>query len=114
LRPISITGVGSRFAVASAGLILVTMAFFPKIAATISIVPPFDLGGIPTLTFAMIAGIRILAEAMKDQRDLLLVATSLASGIGANFILLTILQNIHSSFRLLAGDGIFVIGPGAN
>jgi uric acid transporter len=107
---ITLTGVGSRFAVAAAGLILVAMAFVPKFGALVLIVPPFVLGGTLVLTFAMIAtvGIRILAEATHDQRDMLLIATSLALSIGVSFAPPAMFMGIHPSLRLLSSDGIFV------
>jgi uric acid transporter len=46
---ISLTGVASRFVVAAAGLILIVLAFFPKLGAVVGVIPTFLLGG--TLLF---------------------------------------------------------------
>ena len=84
---ISLTGVGSRFVVAVAGVILVLMALLPKIGALIAIVPPFVLGGTLIFMFGMIGavGVSILADSLRSQRDLLLFAASLGLSTAVNF-----------------------------
>src|SRR6478672_5434856 len=84
---ISLTGVGSRFVVAAAGGILILMALVPKIGALIAIVPPFVLGGTLIFMFAMIAavGVGLLADSMRGQRDLLVLAASLGLAMAVDF-----------------------------
>ena len=83
---ISLTGVGSRFVVAIAGVILVLMALLPKIGALIAIVPPFVLGGTLIFMFGMIGAVGdgILADSLRSQRDLLLFAASLGLSTAVN------------------------------
>jgi uracil-xanthine permease len=105
---ISLTGVGSRYVVAVAGLVLIVMAFFPKIGAIVALVPPFVLGGTLIFMFGMIAavGIGILADSLRSHRDLLLVAASIGLATAVNFAPPALLQSVPDSLRILAGDGI--------
>jgi len=105
---ISLTGVGSRVVVAVAGLILIVMAFFPKIGAIVALAPPFVLGGTLIFMFGMIAavGIGILADSLRSHRDLLLVAASIGLATAVNFAPPALLQSVPESLRILAGDGI--------
>lgn len=107
---ISLTGVGSRYVVAVAGAILIVMALLPKIGAVIAIVPPFVLGGTLIFMFAMIAavGVGILADSMRTQRDLLLLAASLGLSIAVNFAPPTVFEMVPQSIRILGSDGIVV------
>lgn len=107
---ISLTGVGSRFVVAVAGAILIAMALLPKVGAVIAIVPPFVLGGTLIFMFAMIAavGVGILADSMRSQRDLLLLAASLGLSTAVNFAPPAIFEMVPPSIRILAADGIVV------
>jgi len=107
---VSLTGVGSRFVVAVAGVILVVMALVPKIGAVISIVPPFVLGGTLIFMFSMIVavGVGILADSFKRQRDLLLFAASVGVAIAVDFSPAELFDNLAPSLRILASDGIVV------
>lgn len=107
---VTLTGVASRYVVAAAGLILVVMALVPKIGAAIAVVPPFVLGGMLIFMFGMIAavGIGILAECMKTQRDVLVVAASIALSVAVDFAPPSIFEALSPSVRILASDGIVV------
>jgi uracil-xanthine permease len=107
---ISLTGVGSRFVVATAGAILILMALMPKVGALIAIVPPFVLGGTLIFMFGMIGavGVGILANCIRDQRDLLLVAAALGLSTAVNFAPPALFEPLPQSVRILAGDGIVV------
>ena len=107
---ISLTGVGSRFVVATAGGILILMALMPKVGALIAIVPPFVLGGTLIFMFGMIGavGVGILANNLKSQRDLLLIAASLGLSTAVNFAPPVFLETLPQSARILAGDGIVI------
>ncbi len=107
---VSLTGVGSRFVVAVAGAILILMALVPKIGALIAIVPPFVLGGTLIFMFGMIAavGVGILADSMKSQRDLLLLAASLGLAMAVDFAPPALFEALAPSLRVLAADGIVV------
>jgi xanthine permease len=107
---ISLTGVASRFVVALSGAMLVGMAFLPKIAAVIGMVPPFLLGGTLVFMFGMIAvvGIQIIAGSMKAQRDILIVAASIGLSAVANFAPSQVFEMFPTAVRMLAADGIVV------
>jgi uric acid transporter len=107
---ISLTGVGSRFVVASSGVLLVVMALVPKIGLAIGIVPTFALGGTLIFMFGMIVvvGVSILAESLRSQRDLLIVAASVALSTAINFAPPTVFDVFSPSMRLLATDGIII------
>jgi uracil-xanthine permease len=107
---ISLTGVGSRFVVATAGAILVVMALLPKIGALIAIVPPFVLGGTLIFMFGMIGavGVGILADSLRKQRDLLLFAASLGLSTAVDFAPPALFASLPESVRILAADGIVV------
>ena len=107
---ISLTGVGSRFVVAIAGVILVLMALLPKIGALIAIVPPFVLGGTLIFMFGMIGavGVSILADSLRSQRDLLLFAASLGLSTAVNFAPAALFEVFPQSVRILAADGIVI------
>jgi xanthine/uracil permease len=107
---ISLTGVGSRFVVASAGVLLVVMALIPKIGLAIGIVPTFVLGGTLIFMFGMIVvvGVSILAESLRSQRDLLIVAASVALSTAISFAPPAVFDVFSPSVRLLATDGIII------
>jgi xanthine permease len=107
---ISLTGVGSRFVVAAAGVILILMALLPKVGALIAIVPPFVLGGTLIFMFGMIGavGVGILADSLRSQRDLLLFAASVGLATAVNFAPPTLFQSVPESLRILAADGIVI------
>jgi uric acid transporter len=105
---LTLTGVGSRFAVAAGGAILLVMALVPKIGAILTMVPPFIIGGTLIFTFGMIAavGIGILAGGMKGPRDAILVAASMAMSGAATFMPPQVLELITPSLRVVLSDGI--------
>ena len=107
---ISLTGVGSRFVVASAGALLVVMALIPKIGLAIGVVPTFVLGGTLIFMFGMIVvvGVSILTESLRSQRDLLIVAASVALSTTISFAPAAVFDIIPPSVRLLANDGIII------
>ena len=99
-----------RELVAAAGAILILMALVPKIGALIAIVPPFVLGGTLIFMFAMIAavGVGMLADSMRSQRDLLLLAASLGLAMAVDFAPPALFEALAPSVRILAADGIVV------
>lgn len=81
---IGLTGVGSRRVVRVAGVILVLMALFPKLAAVIVAMPDPVLGGAGIVMFGAIvaAGVHALIEEGMDQRDMTIFATAISVGLG--------------------------------
>ena len=107
---ISLTGVGSRFVVAISGGLLVVMAFVPKIASALGVVPTFMLGGTLVFMFGMIVvvGVSILADSLHTQRDVLIVAAAVALSTATNFAPVAVFDAFPPSVRIIAADGIIV------
>lgn len=84
---IPLTGVASRWVVALTGVILMIMGVFPKIGALVSIMPSPVLGGAGILMFGMIVagGIQNFREVDFTRRNSLILAMSLALGLGVTF-----------------------------
>ncbi|MDQ0150410.1 uracil-xanthine permease family protein [Eubacterium multiforme] len=84
---IPLTKNGSRFVAMMAGIILVLLGFFPKFAALINIMPQPVLGGVGIVMFGTIAaaGIKTLSSIKINNRNLLIIATSIGLGLGVTF-----------------------------
>jgi NCS2 family nucleobase:cation symporter-2 len=81
---IALSGVKSRFVVATSGAIMVLMGLFPKLGALIASVPTPVLGGCAVVMFGMttVAGIQELARVRFDgTRNALIVAVSVSIGV---------------------------------
>ena len=107
---ITLTGVASRFVVATAGGILIAMAFFPKLGAAIGMIPPFLLGGALLFMFGMIVvvGVKILSTTPLGQRDILLIAISVGLSMITNFAPASVFDTLSPSIKIFASDGIVV------
>ena len=105
---ISLTGVGSRFVVAAGGAFLVVMALIPKVGAIIALMPSAVLGGVLLFMFGMVAsvGVDIIGSNMKTRRDALIVASSLAVGLGIQAAPPGAFDVIAPALRILVTDGI--------
>jgi xanthine permease len=81
---VAFTGVMSRHVVSIGAGFLIVAGLVPKLAAVIAAMPPAVLGGAAVVMFAMVAaaGVRLLAEARLDRRDLLIIAVALGVGQG--------------------------------
>ncbi|HVJ49642.1 nucleobase:cation symporter-2 family protein [Desulfitobacterium sp.] len=82
---VGLTGVKSRFVVATSGLILVVMGLFPKVATVIASLPNAVLGGAGIAMFGIVAasGIRTLSKVDfdKNPHNLFIVAISIGVGL---------------------------------
>jgi NCS2 family nucleobase:cation symporter-2 len=81
---VQMTGVRSRFAVATSGVILIALGLCPKLATIVASIPYAVLGGAGLAMFGMVAatGIQILASTgLRGRGDLLVVAVSLGIGM---------------------------------
>jgi xanthine permease len=81
---VAVTGVKSRFVVASAGLILVTLGLLPVMGRVIAAVPTAVLGGAGLILFGTVAasGIRTLSKVdYRNNMNLIIVATSIGFGM---------------------------------
>ena len=105
---ISLTGVGSRFVVAAGGAFLIVMALIPKVGAIIALMPSAVLGGVLLFMFGMVAsvGVDIIGSNMKTRRDALIVASSLAVGLGIQAAPPGAFDVIAPALKILVTDGI--------
>lgn len=82
---VGLTGVRSRFVVATSGGILVVMGLFPKLATIIASMPNAVLGGAGIAMFGIVAasGIKTLSKVdfQKNQHNSFIVAISVAIGL---------------------------------
>ena len=82
---VGVTGVKSRFVCVAAGVILLLLGMFPKMAALVESLPTFVLGGAGLVMFGMVAatGIRILASVdyKANRNNLFIVAVSIGVGM---------------------------------
>ena len=82
---VALTGVKSRFVVATSGLILVVLGLFPKMATIIASLPTPVLGGAGIAMFGIVAatGIKTLAKVdfEKNVHNLFIVAISIGIGL---------------------------------
>ena len=80
---IPLTKVASKYVASMAGIILV----FPKVAAIINTIPSPVLGGVGIVMFGTVAasGIKTLSSVEINDRNLLIIATSIGLGLGVTF-----------------------------
>ena len=78
---LQITGVTSRFAVATGGLILVLLGCLPKVAFISASIPSYVVGGAAIVMFGMVSatGVKILAKVdfVHNRRNMYIVAVSI-------------------------------------
>lgn len=81
---IPLTRVASRFVVIVAGIILMLLGLFPKFSTLIAIMPNPVLGGAGIVMFGVVAasGIKTLGRVKANNRNLLIIAVSIALGLG--------------------------------
>ncbi|MBE6050391.1 MAG: purine permease [Clostridium sp.] len=84
---IPLTKNASRSIATMAGIILIILGFFPKFAALINVMPSPVLGGVGIVMFGTIAaaGIKTLSKIEINNRNLLVIATSIGLGLGVTF-----------------------------
>jgi xanthine/uracil permease len=81
---VRLTGVKSRWVVAAAGVFLILLGLFPKLAAVVAAIPLPVLGGAGFVLFGTVAatGVRILSRVdFERNANVIIVAASLAVGL---------------------------------
>jgi NCS2 family nucleobase:cation symporter-2 len=112
---LSLSGMKSRFAVAAAGGILVTLGFLPKLAAVIAGFPRPVLGGASLVMFGMtaMAGIEELGRVrFKGTNNALVVAVSLGVGV-LPIATPGLFAQAPEEARLFLNSGIFLAAAAA-
>lgn len=104
---IQLTGIASRHVGVWIALFLVLLGLFPTVAGVIQAVPEPVLGGAAMVMFGAVAaaGINILASVTLDRRALLVIAISLALGLGVSQVP-EFLAHMPSAVRNVLESGV--------
>ncbi|MBV4418869.1 purine permease [Clostridium tyrobutyricum] len=104
---IPLTKVASRFVTMMAGILLVILGLFPKFASIINVMPQVVLGGVGIVMFGTVAaaGIQTLSRVKLNNRNVLIIATSIGLGLGVTFRP-EILSNLPESLKMIFSSGI--------
>lgn len=109
---IAMTGIMSRFVVATGAMFLIIGAFIPKIGALFTIVPPSVIGGSLVMVFAMISisGINLITKDPLVGRNAVILAVSLGLGYGLGNVPDALAIFPESVKLIFGGSGIVVSG----
>ncbi|OZD08423.1 OHCU decarboxylase [Rhodococcus sp. 06-235-1A] len=105
---VRLTGVRSRWVVATAGGIMILLGLLPKTAAVVASIPAPVLGGAALALFATVAvvGIQTLSKVdFTDHRNLIIVATSLGLAMLVT-IQPSVSEGVPDWLEMLFGSGI--------
>ncbi len=104
---VGMTGIMSRHVVTIAGLIMIVCGLVPKVGAVIASMPLPVLGGGVIVMFGMVAaaGLNVLAEEKMTRRTMIIIAVSLAFGLGLNLVP-TAVQYLPDTLRVLATSAV--------
>ncbi|QJP69744.1 nucleobase:cation symporter-2 family protein [Burkholderia glumae] len=104
---IQLTGIASRHVGLWIAGMLVVLGLFPVVAGVLQAVPEPVLGGAAMVMFGAVAasGINILAGVKLDRRALLIVAVSLALGLGVSQVP-EILTHLPSALKNVLASGV--------
>ena len=85
---VGMTGVMSRHVVTLGAIVLVICGLIPKIGAVIASMPLPVLGGGVIVMFGMVvaAGLNVLSDVNLNRRNMVIIAVSLAVGLGLNLV----------------------------
>ncbi|MFX0549435.1 nucleobase:cation symporter-2 family protein [Hathewaya histolytica] len=104
---IPLTKVASRYVTMMAGMLLVILGLLPKFAALINIMPQPVLGGVGIVMFGTVAaaGIKTLSTVKLNNRNMLIIATSIGLGLGVTFRP-EVITNLPESLKMIFSSGI--------
>lgn len=104
---IQLTGIASRHVGVWIAGMLVVLGLFPAVAGVLQAVPEPVLGGAAMVMFGAVAasGINILAGVKLDRRALLIIAVSLALGLGVSQVP-EILANLPHALKNVLASGV--------
>lgn len=105
---ISLTKVASKHVALMAGILLVCLGLFPKLAGLINGIPQPVLGGVGLVMFGMVAaaGIKTLSRVELTDRNLLIIAASLALGLGVTFFRPEVISGLPEALQMIFASGI--------
>jgi xanthine/uracil permease len=107
---VALSGIKSRFVLVAAGLILILLSVFQKVAFIIASIPNPVLGGASVIMFGLIAviGIKTLAKIdFSKPENLLIPSVSIGLGVGVSAVP-EIFKHFPESWRILFANGIVV------
>ena len=104
---VGMTGVMSRHVVTIGGIFLILCGLIPKIGALIASMPFPVLGGGVIVMFGMVAaaGLNMLSEVKMNRRNMIIIAVSLAVGLGLNLVP-TAVQHVPGVLRTLLTSAV--------
>jgi NCS2 family nucleobase:cation symporter-2 len=104
---VGMTGIMSRHVVTIAGVIMIICGLMPKIGAVIASMPLPVLGGGVIVMFGMVAaaGLNMLSEVQMSRRNMIIIAVSLAFGLGLNLVP-TAVQHLPATLKVLATSAV--------
>lgn len=104
---IQLTGVASRYIGMWVAVMLIVLGLFPAVAGVIQVMPEPVLGGATIVMFGSVAaaGINILAGVRLDRRALLILAVSLAMGLGVSQVP-EVLQHLPEVVKSILSSGV--------
>ena len=104
---IQLTGVASRYVGYFIAAMLVVLGLFPIVGIVFSLMPSPVLGGATLLMFGTVAaaGVRIVASEKLDRKAVLVIAASLALGMGVE-LMPDILKQLPEAVRTIFSSGI--------
>ena len=104
---VGMTGIMSRHVVTVGGIILIICGLMPKIGAVIASMPLPVLGGGVIVMFGMVAaaGLNMLTEVQMSRRNMVIIAVSLAFGLGLNLVP-TAVQYLPATLKVLATSAV--------
>lgn len=111
---IQLTGVASRYVGIWIAILLILLGLFPAVGGVIQAVPQAVLGGAVMVMFGAVAasGINILSSVHLDRRALLIIAISLALGLGVAQVP-QILEHLPELFKNIFSSGVATGGIAA-
>lgn len=111
---IQLTGVASRYVGIWIAILLILLGLFPVVSGVIQAVPQAVLGGAVMVMFGAVAasGINILSGIYLDRRALLIIAISLALGLGVVQVP-QILEHLPELFKNIFSSGVATGGIAA-
>ena len=104
---IPLTKVASKHVAIMAGILLVILGLFPKFAVLINGIPQPVLGGVGIVMFGTVvaAGIKTLSSIEINDRNLLIIATSIGLGLGVTFRP-DFISQLPETLRMIFSSGI--------
>ena len=98
---LQITRVGARRVFTATGILLIALGLIPKIGAFIVSIPPAVLGSAFIIIYSMllITGLRIISQMEWTDKNMLIVAISLALGLGISSVPAFVFSSIPSYLR---------------